>query len=111
MGLGCASLEYTGVFTYLEALRTTSVRDFYRGFVTWARLSIISVSSPLPFPEDGGAVRMNVPSSNHGMVFLVTGPHPGTHPVTSLEQKTLLSAGNSKGLRTSVSGTGTEANL
>ena len=78
------------VFTHLDTLWTLCLRDVHRGFFVSTGSSLTQVLGPFSFPEDGSR-GWKFQASNHGLIFLVTGPRPW---VASLEQKMLPSLRN-----------------
>lgn len=87
-GVGGCHPPDVDVFTNWEALQTPCYWDIYGGFITSARVIINSIASPSPFSREvGGAEGWKFQASDHGLVFLLTCPHPG-----ALTQSLLLRA-------------------
>ena len=79
---------YTYVYMYIDIERETSSHRHNQ--------SLTPFFSPFPFSGEWGT-GLKFQASNHGLVFLVSSPHPGAirahqraSNVTSLEQKMLL---------------------
>lgn len=58
----------------LYELHNSEMFFFNGGFITESWFIINSSLAPLPFPQDGGGAQFQ--ASNHGLVFLITSPHP-----------------------------------
>ena len=82
--LSAWSLVYQplGMCTNLEAPQIPYNWDFMEASQCGHDSSLTPFPAPLPSLENWGGAE-NPKLLNHGLAFLVTSPHPGTHPESS----------------------------